>query len=272
MESDSIIGGGGIRIHFVETGNPRGRPILFIHGFSQCRLAWQRQLTSDLAREYRLVAMDLRGHGRSDKPRDGYTDSKLWADDVNAALTALHLDHPIVCGWSYGPLVILDYVRHYGEDGLGGLCFVDGITNLGSDDAMSVLTPGFLSLAAGFFATDVEASVRSLEALLRLCFAREVPDEALLLMLGYNVSVAPHVRQALLSRSLDNDDLLPKIRKPVLITHGVDDAIVKSVVVDRHKQRIAHAQVHLMAGAGHAEFWDDPEAFNRRLDQFAQNV
>jgi pimeloyl-ACP methyl ester carboxylesterase len=80
------------------------------------------------------------------------------------------------------------------------------------------------------------------------------------------------VRQALLSRSLDNDDLLPKIRKPVLITHGVDDAIVKSVVVDRHKQRIAHAQVHLMAGAGHAAFWDDPEAFNRRLDQFAQNV
>ena len=62
MESHSIIGGGGIRIHFVETGNPRGRPILFIHGFSQCRLAWQRQLTSDLTRDYRLVAMDLRGH------------------------------------------------------------------------------------------------------------------------------------------------------------------------------------------------------------------
>ena len=91
MESHSIIGGGGVRIHLAETGNPRGRPILFIHGFSQCCLAWRRQMSSDLTRDYRLVAMDLRGHGRSDKPRDGYTDSRLWADDVNAVLTALHL-------------------------------------------------------------------------------------------------------------------------------------------------------------------------------------
>lgn len=272
MESHSIIGGGGIRIHLAETGNPSGRPILFIHGFSQCCLAWRRQMSSDLTRDYRLVAMDLRGHGRSDKPRDGYTDSRLWADDVNAALTALRLDHPIVCGWSYGPLVILDYVRYYGDESLGGLSFVGGITKLGSEDAMSVLTPGFLGLAAGFFATDVEASVRSLEALLRMCFAREISDEELFLMLGYNVSVAPHVRQALLSRSLDNDDLLPRIRKPILITHGSDDAIVKPAVVDRHKQGMARAKVHVMAGAGHAAFWDDPGAFNRRLDEFAQSV
>src|SRR6187455_1346607 len=46
MESHSIIGGGGIRIHLAETGNPSGRPILFIHGFSQCCLAWRRQMSS----------------------------------------------------------------------------------------------------------------------------------------------------------------------------------------------------------------------------------
>jgi hypothetical protein len=39
-----------------------------------------------------------------------------------------------------------------------------------------------------------------------------------------------------LSRTLDNDDLLPKIRKPDLITHGVNDAIVKPAVVDQHKR------------------------------------
>ena len=56
-------------------------------------------------------------------------------------------------------------------------------------------------------------------------------------MLGYNVSVPPYVRQALFSRSFDNDDLLPKIRKPVLITHGADDAVVKPAAVDQHKAR-----------------------------------
>ena len=92
MKSHMVKGGGGVPLHVVETGNATGRPILFIHGISQCWLSWSRQLNSDLASDYRLVAMDLRGHGLSDKPREGYTDSKLWADDVNAVIQTLRLD------------------------------------------------------------------------------------------------------------------------------------------------------------------------------------
>ena len=58
MHTHRIIGGGGTQLHVIETGNPKGRPILFIHGFSQCWLAWSRQLKSDLADDYRLIAMD----------------------------------------------------------------------------------------------------------------------------------------------------------------------------------------------------------------------
>lgn len=272
MKSHKITGGEGIQLHLVETGNSRGRPILFIHGFSQCWLAWSRQLSSDLADAYRLVAMDMRGHGLSDKPREGYNDSRPWADDVNAAIQALSLHHPILCGWSYGPLVILDYIRHYGEDAISGVHFVGAITKLGSDEATSVLTPEFLNLVPGFFATEVEESVRSLESLLRMCFVQEPSATDLYLMLGYNLSVPPYVRQALFSRSFDNDDLLPKIRKPVLITHGAEDAIVKPAVVDQHKASMAHAQIHVMANAGHAPFWDDAASFNRRLRGFSENL
>jgi non-heme chloroperoxidase len=272
MKSHRITGGGGIQLHLVETGNSEGRPIIFIHGFSQCCLAWNRQMSSDLADDYRLIAMDMRGHGLSDKPRDAYADSRLWADDVNAAIQALSVDHPILCGWSYGPLVILDYIRHYGEDNISGINFVDGITKLGSEEAMSVITPGFLNLVPGFFATDVEESVRSLYSLLRMCFAQEPSAEELYLMLGYNVSVPPYVRQALFSRSFDNEDLLPKIRKPVLITHGADDAIVKPAAVDQHKLGMAHAQIQMIANTGHASFWDDPAAFNRSLRAFSENL
>ena len=87
-------------------------------------------MNSDLAEDYRLVAMDLRGHGLSGKPREGYTESKLWAEDVDAIIRTLGLDRPVLCGWSYGPLVILDYIRHYGEEGVGGLHFVDAVTKL----------------------------------------------------------------------------------------------------------------------------------------------
>jgi len=272
MKSHKVTGGGGVGLHVVETGKSTGRPILFIHGFSQCWLAFGRQFDSELADHYRLVAMDMRGHGLSDKPRDAYAESKSWADDVDAVIRELHLDHPILCGWSYGPFVILDYLRHYGEEGIGGIHIVGGITKLGSDEAVSVLAPAFLDLVPGFFATDVGESAKSLESLLRMCFVQEPTPAELYLMLGYNLSVPPHVRQALFSRTVDNDDLLPTLRKPALITHGADDAIVSPSVVEAHKAGLAHAQVHMMANAGHAPFWDDAESFNRRLGAFGESL
>jgi pimeloyl-ACP methyl ester carboxylesterase len=91
-------------------------------------------------------------------------------------------------------------------------------------------------------------------------------------MLGYNLSVPPYVREALFSRSFTNDDLLPKIRTPVLITHGADDAIVTPAIVDQHKAGMAHAQIHVMANAGHAPFWDDAANFNARLGAFVESL
>jgi len=272
MKNHRIIGGGGTQLHLVEAGNARGPAILLIHGLSQCWLAWDRQLRSDLARNYRLVAMDMRGHGASDMPRAGYDDARLWADDVDAAIRGLELERPILCGWSYGSLVILDYVRHHGVDMIGGIHLVDAITKLGSDEAVSALTPEFLGLVPGFFSANVEESVRSLEAFLRMCFVREPTASELYTMLGYNVRVPTFVRQGLFSRAVDNDDLLPTIRRPVLITHGAEDAIVKLEVAERHRASIGHATTHIMPDAGHAPFWDAATSFNRRLGAFCDEV
>jgi pimeloyl-ACP methyl ester carboxylesterase len=272
MKSHRIVGGGGTQLHVVETGNPAGRSILFIHGLSQSWLTWRRQLSSELADDHRLVAIDMRGHGLSDKPRDAYSESKLWADDVHAVIRDLRLDHPMLSGWSYGPLVILDYIRHYGEDSISGIQFIGGVTKLGSEAAISVLTPEFLSLVPGFFATDVAESVRSLDSLLGMCFTQELSAEDRYMMLGCCVSVPPYVRQGMFSRAFDNDDLLPKLQKPVLITHGAVDAIVKQAAVDQHKGAVAHAQVQIMANAGHGPFWDDAPMFNRDLRTFMRKA
>ena len=272
MKHHTITGGQGVQLHVVETGDPSGRPIVFIHGFSQCWLSWSRQLNSDLADRYRLVAMDLRGHGLSDKPRDGYANSRLWADDIDAVIQALKLDRPVLCGWSYGPLVILDYVRHHGEEAIGGMTFVGGITKLGSEEANSVITPRFFSLVPGFFSADAEESVASLRSLVHNCLTQKPSAEDLFLMLGYNVSVPPYVRQALLSRSIDNDDLLPTIRKPVLIVHGAQDANVKPAIVDQHKVLLPHAHVQVMPNVGHAPFWDEAAAFNEHLRAFCERL
>jgi pimeloyl-ACP methyl ester carboxylesterase len=272
MKSHDIAGGGGTRLHVVETGNPAGRPILFIHGFSQSWRAWSRQLGSGLTERHRLVAMDLRGHGLSDRPRDAYADSKLWADDVEAVIDALQLEQPVLSGWSYGSLVSLDYVRHHGEEAIGGLHFVGGVTKLGSEAAMSVLTSDFIALVPGFFTTDPDDSARALTALLRLCFTRAPTDADLNLMLGISLGVPPHVRQAMLSRVIDNDDRLTRLGKPVLITHGDRDQVVKPAAAEQHKARIPRGQLHVMPGAGHACFWEDAPSFNHRLEEFCETL
>jgi non-heme chloroperoxidase len=271
MKHHMVTGGGGIQLHIAETGKASGRPIVFIHGFSQCWHTWTRQMHSPLADRYRLIAIDIRGHGLSDKPREGYTDSQLWADDVRAVIQSLDLDQPVLCGWSYGPLMILDYLRHYGEDGIAAVNFIGGITKIGSDDAVSVLTAEFLSLIPGFFSVEAEDSVRSLSSLLGLCFDQALLPEDRYLMLGYNVSVPPYVRQALFSRSFDNDDLLPTLRKPVLITHGTKDAVVKPEVIERQMGRMTSAKVRMLA-TGHACFWDDAAAYNQCLQDFVEDL
>src|SRR5436190_20208123 len=78
----------GLTISAQEWGNPQGPEILLIHGFSQSHMSWMRQVKGDLAKEFRIVTYDLRGHGNSDKPDDKtrYHDTKAWADEVKAIM------------------------------------------------------------------------------------------------------------------------------------------------------------------------------------------
>jgi pimeloyl-ACP methyl ester carboxylesterase len=272
MKKHQVTGGGGVKLHVVETGNAAGRPILFLHGFSQSGRVWARQMESDLAKDHRLVTMDLRGHGSSDKPLDAYGDAKLWADDVNAVIRTLGLERPVLSGWSYAPVVMLDYVRHYGEDALGGMQFVGGISKLGSDAALAMIAPEFLGLVPGFFSEDAAEGRRSLEALLRMCMPRHLAAADLGGLLDESLRTPAHVRRGLFSRTLDNDDLLRRLRVPVLLTSGADDAVVKPSVVAAHKDLMRHAQVDLVPGAPHGLFFTDAPAFNARLRAFCAGL
>jgi pimeloyl-ACP methyl ester carboxylesterase len=266
-----VSGGTGVGLHVEETGNREGQPVLFVHGLSQCRLAWDRQLGSGLGRDLRLVAMDLRGHGLSEKPRDRYGDSSAWAADIDAVITALDLERPILCGWSYGGVVIADYLRSHGERAVGGVVLVGAISRLG-EPVLAFLGEEFLATLPGLFSTDVETSTAALQTFLRLTTRADPAPEDLYLALGYNSAVPPHVRQAMLSRTLDHDDLLERLTLPVLISHGLDDAIVLPAMGEHHARLVPHAKTSWYEGVGHTPFREDPDRFNAELRRFAASL
>src|SRR5215469_14805511 len=85
----SVEGAGGTRLFYEEPGDPTKPAILWIHGFCQSRLAWDRQFEdADLSTQYHLIRLDPRGHGLSDKPTDlrAYQKSNIWADDIQAVI------------------------------------------------------------------------------------------------------------------------------------------------------------------------------------------
>ncbi len=264
--SRTVSGGGGVQLYVEETGDRDGRPVLFIHGLSQCGLAWRHQMHSELAGQLRLVTVDLRGHGLSDRPpaSDGYNDATRWADDLNAVITALDLDRPILCGWSYGGVVIGDYLRRYGETDLGGICLVGAVTRLG-EAAMPFLGPEFVATLPGLFAEDTDASSTALQQFLRLTTNSELSPTDFWLTMGYNSMVSPRVRQAMLSRTLDHDDVLARSTLPVLIAHGLDDRIILPAMSEHLGRLIPLATTSFYPAVGHSPFWEDAGRFNTEL-------
>ena len=71
------------------------------------------------------------------------------------------------------------------------------------------------------------------------------------------------------SRTFDNSDLLARIRKPALLTHGAKDAIFKPEILNQHRASLPHAEIHT-PDAGDAAFWEDSAAFNQRLRAFVE--
>ncbi|WP_129116155.1 alpha/beta fold hydrolase [Halegenticoccus tardaugens] len=270
MESHTVIGGDDVALRVTDAG--RGRPVVLVHGYSQSRMCWRKQIESDLTDEFRLIAPDNRGHGESGKPRDAYEDSALWANDLRAVITELDLDDVVLVGWSYGGLVVLDYVEFYGTDRIAGINLVGAISSIGTEQATERLGPEYIDLVSAFGSTDVEESTETMRRFVDLCVHDVLPAEDRYYMLGYNIVVPPYVRECLRDRTVTHDAELDALDIPVLLTHGEEDAVVLAAASEQYADRIDDATVSYYPETGHSPFWECPERFNHELREFARRV
>lgn len=265
----SILGGGGVKLHAREWGNPGGPALLFIHGWSQSDLCWLNQVGGDLADAFRVVTFDLRGHGLSDKPSgpEHYADGQLWADDVASVIDQTGLKQPILIAWSYGGYIVGDYLRAYGEGRIGGINLVGAAV---MPAASGHIGPGFLQNAPGMCVPDLPANIAATQRFLRACTCRPLGDDDAAAALAWNMAVPSAVRGALLSRELDASDILASVSVPVLVTHGQDDAMVLPSMAEHTLTVCPAATASWYDGVGHMPFWEAPDRFDRELADLAR--
>jgi pimeloyl-ACP methyl ester carboxylesterase len=259
----------GLTISAQEWGNPAGPEILFIHGFSQSYLSWMRQVDSDLAKEFRIVTYDLRGHGNSDKPLDParYRDSKAWGDEVQAVIDAAGFKRPVLVGWSYAGRVISDYVATHGASNLAGINFVDA--GIKADPALVGDNLKNLPIMAS---EDLATNIAATRAFVHGCFSKQPTADDFEIMLSFNMMVPPKIRAALGGRPLDATENMSKLKLPVLVTHGAEDRNSKVGAAKYTASVIPGARLSIYEGIGHAPFYEDAARFNAELTSFVREA
>lgn len=271
MKVHTVDGGGGVRLRVCEWGSASGRPILFIHGWSQNLRCWQMQYESATLKNFRLVALDLRGHGESDAPAraDAYSNGDLWADDIAAIIRELGLSKPILVGWSYGGFIVADYLRKYGEQQIAGIVFVGAAVVLGSKAFGTLIGPGFLANAPAACDPDPATHQAAIDRFLQAAVVKPVPQETLDAVREFILMVSPQVRGFLIQRELDFTGVLERLTVPVLLMHGRADTVVLPAMSEYILEHCRSAKVSWFEGVGHAPFVEDPERFNSELARFA---
>lgn len=272
MQSHDVDGGGGITLHVEEAGTRSGQSIVFVNGYSTSGRGWIYQMASSLTEDMHLVTMDTRGHGRSEKPADGYDNPQLWADDIQGVIEEFGLGAPVVVASSMAGVYVSDYLSIHGEDDIAGINLVGANSWLGPDTGRSLTGEAFLELLPAMESNDAAEANAAIDELWR-----RIPHEPLstrdhYFMVGVTIQTPPTVRFQIVRRTVSPEDLYRSIEVPVLITHGEEDTIVLPEAARMHAELFPNARTSLYPEIGHAPFLETPSRFNRELGEFVDSL
>jgi pimeloyl-ACP methyl ester carboxylesterase len=246
-------------------------PILLIHGNSSCKEVFRRQMEGDLAATYRMIAIDLPGHGHSSDAHDPQRTYSMrgYADVAVEVLAALGIAEAAVYGWSLGGHIALEMLPKY--RGMVGLMIS------GTPPVMA--TPE--SIQGGFQPNPLvgllgkeELTPEEMEA-----FATGVYGAAADATLRAALKRTDGRSRSLMFQSLfggansNQKELAEKSPVPLAIVDGADDPFVNlGYISSLPYTNLWERHCYVLRGLGHAPFLTGAEAFNPILTRFMADM
>ena len=241
-----------------------GPALVLIHGWGLHGGIWAA-LVEALRDRWRVISVDLPGHGRS-APLDGpYT-----LDAISSAVAAAVPDEAAWLGWSLGGRVALAAAAR--GQAITRLLLVGTTPRfIRGDDWPHAMPAAELQQFADALRDDWEGTLQRFLAL-QARGSQKARDELRALREGLFAHGAPQP-QALaggldILRSADLRALLPAITQPALVVHGSRDTLAPPAAAEYLATTLPHGRLALIEGAGHAPFLSHPEAFLAALRGF----
>ncbi|BBM01335.1 alpha/beta fold hydrolase [Microbulbifer sp. GL-2] len=265
----------GVTLRYLQAGS--GPTLLILHGWSQGAALFKHQLAG-LSDHLQVIALDMRGHGLSDKPSHGYRIARL-AKDLQELITVLRPYPLYLLGHSAGASVIWSYLEMFGDSQVSKLVFIDEPAALLADpgwsekqclDAGAIITPdGLYQFTNQLIGPDAERTTRNiLESMVTPVMSPQERDELLAINLQFPRTLAARLFIDNVTR--DWRDFIPRIQKPTMITFGRASPHPVECQQWIHKQILGSRLEIIEAsdGGSHFLFLEAARRFNALLRDF----
>jgi non-heme chloroperoxidase len=260
-KSDFFKTSDGIRIHYLEAGS--GQAIVFIPGWTMPAWIWQKQIDA-LSGKYHVIAVDPRSQGESDKPSYGHLPENR-ARDYKELVDHLALKQPVLVSWSMGCGELLKYVEQFGTGNVGAVVLVDGF----AADKPSLEMYAGLSVWMNQLQQD---RAKQADGFVRHMYTKPQPEDYLKRVIAASMQVPADTAAVLIYNMLAINDWstgFAKMDRPLLFTYQPDNQASADFLKSKLGDKL---RLEKFDGDGHALFVDDPDKFNRVLEDFVKSV
>lgn len=252
----------------------KGKPVILIHGWPLSNEMWEYQIDFLVQNNYRVIAYDRRGFGKSSQPWDGY-DYNTLTDDLNSIIIQLQLENVTLVGFSMGGGEVVRYFSRYKGKNVSKAALISSIIPfLQKTDDNPEGRPKEKSEATAASISDDR--IGFLDNFSKVFFGVNIINKPLstpLLEYYRNLCAAASPRATLqCANSLNSTDFrdeLHTIKVPTLIIHGTDD---KNVPIEISSEKTAKAIKNntfiVYEGAPHGLFYTEKDKLNQDLLNF----